>query len=212
MNSTDSPGVYCHTYIEFRPTKYGTGIFATNHIPADTIIIREQPFTLSKEILCNDFTKYACQSIKQLLTYKKNEFLSLVPFNLDEYALEELKNSSIEDWHQLLLPKLTTEEMYLYYMKYSRNAFLIDEQKDGYRLAIFFFGTKLNHSCNPSVEEKFNGNEMVFRTTRSIEPNSELFGDYLLYQPMLKSKAERQKYLLTNYGFLCRCEKCENDL
>jgi hypothetical protein len=206
-----SPGVYFHPYIEQRPTQYGTGVFAKHHIPADTIIIRERAVSLLKETLGTDVHKYTCLSIQQLLTHNKEYFLSLVPFDLDEYAIEELKDPGIEYWHKELLPELTTEEMRLYYMKFSRNVFLLDKEKEAQRLAILFLGTRLNHSCEPSVIYKQNGEEMIFLTTKSIEPDTEMFDTYLTHQ-MLKSKAERQEYLLTNYGFLCRCAKCENDL
>jgi len=205
-----SPEISCHPYIEHRQTQYGTGIFTTHHIPANTIIINEKSFFLPKKSSITDTTEYICLSIQQLLIHKKEEFLSLTPFDLDEYALEELKNPSIAHWHKKLLPELSTEQMHLCYMKYWRNTFLVDGKNEMDSLAILIWGTRLNHSCEPSVEFKPNGDRIIFKTIRSIMPNTELFINYL--DSKIVSKLERQKELLRTYGFLCQCEKCEKEL
>ena len=70
---------------------------------------------------------------------------------------------------------------------------------------ICFIATRMNHSCDPNITYRVVGNELVFKTLKPIKKNEELFDSYIDYN---LPKEERQKLLLTRYGFQCKCTKC----
>jgi SET domain-containing protein len=85
-----------------------------------------------------------------------------------------------------------------------RNWFTYDD-----KAVILFYGTKLNHSCNPNIKYMKEGNVMVFRTKRPIQPGEELFDSYINCQ---MCKADRQSKLKRCYGFDCQCDKCNHEI
>lgn len=193
----DSLLLYKHPAIYQKEGKYGMSTFSKKNIPTGTIIIKELPNNIPDE----KDDDYPFKLIKHLLENKKEDFLNMVPNELDETM--NVDYNTIRDRHMKYLPELSEDLAKLYYMKYRRNAFGF-----GNNPAILFYATKLNHSCNPHVTYHKNGNCMEFETIRPIRANEEIFDSYVnTHSP----KQYRQDDLLRRYGFQCNCDKCAND-
>lgn len=186
--------LYLYKTIYQKKCQYGIGTFTKKFIPKDTIVLKEKPFYLKEEK--NDF--YPFKLIKKILKEKKKDFLNLVPDKIDKYATfdEELLNEA----HKKYFQNIDKELLRLYYLKYKRNAFGFEGNP-----GILFYATKMNHSCSPNVKYYRSGNKMIFKTTRDIQANEELFDSYI---PTFYSKEERKKLLLNRYGFECNCNNC----
>ncbi len=186
-------------YFTHKQSKYGTGTFATIDIPVNTIILKEKPYCLNKNVPLDEF--YIYKLINQFLSDKQyiKPFLSLVPLNINSKYLvssyEDLKHG-----HQIYLPQLTKAEMILYYMKLKRNMFKFHNSP-----GICFIATRMNHSCDPNITYTTVGNHLQFKTLKPIHKNDELYDSYIDYR---LPKKERQEILLNRYGFHCKCTKC----
>jgi hypothetical protein len=100
--------------------------------------------------------------------------------------------------------KYDKDTIELYYAKYIYNAF---EGYDYGPLTLPIIA-KINHSCKPNVEFKFNkeSGTMYLCAIKDIKKNEEIFDSYLEN----KKIDSHQKYLQEHYGFDCRCSKYEN--
>jgi hypothetical protein len=191
--------LFKHKNIYQKEGTYGMSTYTNKFIPKDTIIIKEIPHNLTNTSK-ND-PDYVFKLIKHILDTFPNEYISMVPTNLDDTTI--IDYSTIQNQHRQYLPKLSEDQMKLYYMKYRRNAFGFGENP-----GILFYGTRLNHSCEPNVRYQKEKNAMVFKTTRDIQPNEEIFDSYINY---MEPREFRQRELLRRYGFECRCTKCNRE-
>jgi len=67
----------------------------------------------------------------------------------------------------------------------------------------------MNHCCQPNITWEFEGNEVVLRANKDIEPDVELSVSYIEDQEMHKPAARRQQHILdTGKGFTCGCWRC----
>ena len=194
----DNSVVFCHKGVCLKKSKYGTGTFSTKRIPKNVIILRETPHALNHP---RD-SEYIFKFIRKLLDNPetKSKFESLVPLTQDEFTTPY---NEIEEGHRKYLSDLTPEQMRLMHEKMTRNWFSLGEKP-----GILFTGTRMNHSCNPNVNYSMDGDHMVFRTTRPIQKNEELFDSYINTQLPYE---ERQRKLQHRYGFKCACEKCKKE-
>ena len=177
------------------------GTFATLDIPVGTVILKEKPYCLSS--VKEKDESYVYKLIDKFLSDKQyfKKFLSLVPqkINCDvDYGC--IIYEDIQNDHQKYLPQLSHTDMVLYYMKLKRNMFKFHNTP-----GICFIATRMNHSCDPNINYKVVGDEIVFKTIKPIYKNDEIFDSYIDYQ---LPKRERQKLLLERYGFHCKCTKC----
>lgn len=93
---------------------------------------------------------------------------------------------------------------------------LHDDEDESSDLLPPFFGIGLsraiaftNHSCDPTCEVDFNGNQVVIaRVLRSISVGDELTVSYIDEELPL---AQRQLQLRNDYGFSCSCDRCRVD-
>ncbi|XP_055295210.1 SET and MYND domain-containing protein 4-like [Sitodiplosis mosellana] len=65
-----------------------------------------------------------------------------------------------------------------------------------------------NHSCSPNLDCYNSGKIDYCETVRPIEKGDQLFISYLGGE-VLESTSQRRKYLKKNWGFDCKCDKCE---
>lgn len=63
-----------------------------------------------------------------------------------------------------------------------------------------------NHACAPNLFNSSTGNSEVCITMRPIKKGDQLFVKYLCGD---RTTRQRQEILLKQYGFLCKCDKCE---
>jgi SET domain-containing protein len=67
-----------------------------------------------------------------------------------------------------------------------------------------------NHSCSPNVAYRIRtagGVKMEFMARTAIKSGEELFISY--FNPKMPKQQRREKLL--QYGFLCRCSRCETE-
>jgi hypothetical protein len=205
-NKTKSPGKsklqYVHPSLYQKQNDYGLGTYTKSFIPENTIIIKEKPHNLTH--ITNEDPHYIILLIKHLLKNNPKEFLSIVPTNIDDQIRESVNYDTIKEGHQTHLPELSEDDMKLYYTKYRRNAF-----KFGNNPGFLFYGTRLNHSCEPNVSYYPSNEVMIFKTKRDIHPEEEIFDSYINYN---QPKMVRQSDLKRRYGFDCGCTKCNTDI
>ena len=188
-------------YFTHKQSKYGIGTFASVDIPVGTVILKEKPYFLSS--VKEKDESYVYNLIDKFLSDKQylKEFLSLVPqkINCDnDYGCVSYEDIQYD--HQKYLPQLSHTDMVLYYMKLKRNMFKFHNTP-----GICFIATRMNHSCNPNINYKVVGNEIIFKTIKPIYKNDEIFDSYIDYH---LPKRARRKLLLERYGFYCKCTKC----
>lgn len=63
-----------------------------------------------------------------------------------------------------------------------------------------------NHACAPNVFNSTTGNEEICITLRPIKKGDQIFVKYLCGD---RTTRQRQAILLNQWGFLCKCDKCE---
>jgi len=77
--------------------------------------------------------------------------------------------------------------------------------------AVISLGTALmNHSCLPSVNWYFEGDEMVLRANADLEVGAELTVSYLEDQHLHKPTRARKEYIEDNFCFTCTCVRCSD--
>lgn len=64
-----------------------------------------------------------------------------------------------------------------------------------------------NHSCNPNLVTCSSGRFRYVTTLRPVKKGEQLFINYCGGEA--RSTKERQNFLENNFGFRCRCDKCE---
>ena len=188
----------------------GYGFIAKINIPKNTIILCEKPkFYLQKE--STYFNIFVL--LYSLLSSNDNEsiknFTNMLPKNLDNFQTvisivsEEFtnlnKNSEI---YKFLVTNFTSTEICLYVCKFMCNAFTFGNTG----CALLFNGNILNHSCLPNVVFGLKDNFIQFITTQVVKKNDEIYDSYI---DITLSKKDRQSHLLKQYGFLCKCNRCD---
>jgi hypothetical protein len=191
--------VFCHSGLEQRESAYGTGTFATTPILKDAEILREKTHNLEES---KQDDTYIFKLIRKLLDDSNVKPLldDLVPHEPDEYMPHF--GDPQETMRQQFLPEIPRDRAHLYYTKYKRNNFGFGDNP-----GFLFYGTKMNHSCDPNIHYEKDCDHMVFRATRNIQPGEELFDSYINSS---MSKSDRQQELLRRYGFQCTCNKCKS--
>lgn len=78
-------------------------------------------------------------------------------------------------------------------------------------VGLYKLQSKLNHSCLPNAEIRFdNGdNVLAVRALKDINEGEEICISYISCCKLDKSRHSRQKYLMEQYLFVCDCLKCE---
>lgn len=85
--------------------------------------------------------------------------------------------------------------------------------------AVYSLVGLMQHSCEPTVEacslfgNSLQSNVKLYYATRTILPGTTLTLGYSC-PPMAcleESLSERRSYLMTHYGFLCKCTRCERE-
>ena len=191
--------VFLHKNLEIRISEgKGRGVFATADIPENTIILKEKVITLKCKT--NNHFSYALKLIRKVLLKNKEEFLNLFPHTLDQIT-SPVNRKYIKHLNRNIL-NIPDETAILYYEKFAKNVF---SYKNG--SAVLFYGAKFNHSCNPNVDFYYKKKRFIFKTNRLIKKDEEIFDSYV--DEELSTK-DRQKDLLTDFGFICTCERCVN--
>lgn len=72
----------------------------------------------------------------------------------------------------------------------------------------------INHSCTPNatVEFPYSNSTLVVRANRKINSDEEICIAYLDECQLERSRHSRQKILKSMYLFVCRCDKCQQQI
>ena len=75
---------------------------------------------------------------------------------------------------------------------------------------VFIKSARFNHSCSPNseVSEYSHSGEQQIRATSKIKKGEEICINYIL---VMKNKKERQDHLKEFWGFICSCERCQDE-
>ena len=202
---------FFHKLLEVKKCSKGNGIFAIDNIPINTIIIKEIPLiydnlnkTNYKDYLNeSSLEQYGKLLLTILQSENKTKFLNLVPIEYDEYIINY---SKIQNIHTKYFSDIDPKVFCLYYSKILRNAFYFHNNIP----SILFFGTLLNHSCEPNVLFYPKKEYIIFKTCKFIKKNDEILALYINEDSVKKMNTlTRKNYLLKNYGFNCDCIKCK---
>lgn len=93
--------------------------------------------------------------------------------------------------------------------RYRRNVFNADNAQKINLPAILPISAIFNHSCYPNLSFTFHNGTMRFITNRIIKKGEELTD---FYCDISMNTEDRRKHLLDNYGFFCKCDRCENKI
>ncbi|KAF1937452.1 SET domain-containing protein [Clathrospora elynae] len=112
-----------------------------------------------------------------------------------------------------LLPLVTAETIFLLSSRDSHNSFgirsLEDEGSEFFGYGCWPAASYFNHSCGPNIEKTRKGRVWQFRAVKNIEKGEELCITYLSGEERRLSRGQRMLRLKKNWGFDCRCERCE---
>lgn len=117
----------------------------------------------------------------------------------------DLKKYKLVNKFNMLYPRDLNNNYKDYYLeKICKNAFNFN-RKTYSNPCILFNGAIFNHSCDPNVLFVNKGDSMIFYTIKDIEKGEELYDHYIdVNLPFM----ERKELLYKNYGFVCKCERC----
>ena len=78
-------------------------------------------------------------------------------------------------------------------------------------------GSRFNHSCSSNSENVLAGNdictsEMQIRATFKIKKGEEVCVNYFSFTTAMKNKKERQDELQGEWGFICSCDRCQDEI
>jgi len=141
------------------------------------------------------------QVVKKYIELKENE---LYPRNYNYKKTKIIKNvhKIIDNTPKMknFFENISKNEIEYYYAKYIYNCF----EGGKYGPLTLLLTSKLNHSCKPNVEFKFDERtgQMVTTTIRKIKKGEEIFGSYLT-KKIIHFHSE---YLEEHYGFCCDCK------
>jgi len=186
------------------------GYYAIQDIPAMSIILIEtakvdlldnnryhEMFQILYKIFNNKPQKIKQKFMNLLPSAIKDKCSSLVSYDILRADLMNLEDDTMKKYFLSMNP----QELQLYCMKYISNAFGNSEP------ILLFNGAMFNHSCIPNIKFIQDGNIMYFVTIRDIKSGEELFDNYV---NLNLCNQERQKRLISQYGFRCNCNRCES--
>lgn len=107
----------------------------------------------------------------------------------------------------LLENQFKTKEMISIFGKILVNAITICnfDLSEAIGSGIYLSASSIDHSCQPNSIVTFNGSKIFVKAIRSIQLDEKPSISYL---DIMMPKKFRQKYLLENYYFVCKCNRC----
>lgn len=192
---------YISDKIQFSNDSNYMSVKAKQNIKKGEVILKEYP---EINLFGEEEIDKALQIIKIYIDKKESE---LYPRNYSYTKTKMIKNvhniikSNNKSNNKLskYFKNISNDEIEYYYAKYIFNTF----EGNRYGPLTLPITAKINHSCNPNVEFKFDekSGQMITFATRNIKSGEEIFDSYL----MNKSIKFHKEYLYEHYGFRCDC-------
>ena len=198
--------IYIHPSVQINYTDKGRGFITTSKLNKNEIVLIEQPECYIEHFIESPLYETLYQIIINL---KLDEFNKLTPHKIDYIdtdfinELKKIKNYKIKK----IFEKFNDYELSLLVAKYKQNVFNMDNTKHKIKPCVLFYGCIFNHSCSPNIDFHFDYSKkyMIFKTNQNININTELYDTYININLNFN---ERQKILLNQYKFICKCKKC----
>lgn len=112
-----------------------------------------------------------------------------------------------------LLPLVTPETLFILSSRDSHNSFgirsLEDDGSEFFGYGCWPAASYFNHSCGPNVKKVREGRVWYFTAGADITSGEELNITYLSGEERKLSRGKRMLTLKRNWGFDCRCARCE---
>jgi hypothetical protein len=157
----------------------GLGMFSTKQLQPGEPILRD---TKVMKTPCPPTDKHILAAYHHLSKEEKDSFNKLHCGNTDDHETKTVR----------------TFQLHAFEGKVTGHA----EMRHSY---ILFKVTACNHSCLPNAEVEEGDHRLV--AIKNIRKGDEIFVSHLSPRNG-RSTAERQKFLLSNYAFVCCCEVC----
>jgi len=87
------------------------------------------------------------------------------------------------------------------------NPSTVNERQERIATAIYPSASLMNHSCNPTVINSFQGNRLVVRAIKDVKKGGEIFNCYGPHYRRMR-RSERLEALEAQYSFTCQCQSC----
>ncbi|KAG1653290.1 hypothetical protein FOA52_009152 [Chlamydomonas sp. UWO 241] len=93
---------------------------------------------------------------------------------------------------------------------FQTNALPLGSSSDGVDRGLFLVASRLNHSCQPNVETRWNAGlgGATVHATSDIAAGDELAYSYVAYDTLFSPRAQRRALLAQGWGFQCGCAAC----
>lgn len=176
------------------------GMFAIKDIPSGTIIINEKPIlSVPKErmrINNKSCEEYINQQFELLSNNDKKRVLDLH---------NNINNNNINDDHD-------DDKKNDVVGCYRTNAYMFtNDDNQNLESGLFVDISRINHSCFPNaqfVDNSKNGTNLIIALF-GINKGDEITHSYFSLDLFMMNTDKRQKYILENYGFICKCDECQ---
>lgn len=169
----------------------GKGVFAMNHIPANTCVLAERPLLkLANEVDDETEPTQVIEAFQKLTTPNQEAYLQLYGFAAEIYQTHP-------EWKALSCKGREVVAIW---------------GANNWNDMVFQIGCRINHACIPNLETSWNERtqRQMWTTLREIEAGEELTGTYI-YDIEIHSTSYRREELSKYWGFLCTCTACEAD-
>ncbi|CAE7392247.1 ATXR2 [Symbiodinium necroappetens] len=85
--------------------------------------------------------------------------------------------------------------------------------RKGSTTALFEVMSRANHSCLPNARMVGDGHPAMLMTTTYVNSQEEIFLSYGGWETGFTEQPfhQRQSHLLDNWGFFCRCSRCQEE-
>lgn len=175
------------------PTPNGWGIVATQDIPAATCVLEDKPYIISPTNYVGILARFFSLSEDEL------KFLATLHANVtklqDDSEIERILARDSKHWQGF--------KWFWCILKCNAHAL-----KEGSGVvAIYRHAVRINHSCDPNVICSTINGIVRYTVVRDIKEGEELTCSYI--SDLFGSREYRQKRLLKDKLFLCRCSRCE---
>ncbi|CAE7538510.1 SET5 [Symbiodinium microadriaticum] len=189
-------------------------LVALRHLEADEAILEETPLLEmpDEEILelkCSRYVaawRFACKSVGQ------DGIQKIFAHNFSEGAAAGSKARHVCQAVKAEVPFAQQQSASRFLMILMSNCFRFRGRK-GSTTALFEVMSRANHSCLPNARMVGDGHPAMLMTTTYVNSQEEIFLSYGGWETGFTEQPfhQRQRHLLDNWGFFCRCSRCQEE-
>ena len=207
--------------INFEKNK-GISIYTNSKIQKGELLVVSKAFTAAelnkneKEIVVqyDNPSKEEFERTKQPLIYKKKEQIEeILSYKLSNFPEDYIDFLNLFDGNNIKLnlqKRKSNSEICLKKIQdvIQYNSLTISFKEKQISNGLWYYPSFFNHSCIPNCFYFGFGDILIIISICEIEPNKELFLNYL---DNVMEYGKRQKYLKEKYNFICNCQLYEKN-